>query len=247
MSTWILLRGLMRETRHWGDFPQQLQTRFPDDQVICLEWPGNGLLYRQKSLNSIKEMAGYCKQSLIQQGASQPYHVIAISMGAMAALEWVRLRPADVASCTLINTSLAAFNPAHQRLRAHNWHRLLALALLGPIERERVIFDLCSNQRDTAALRAWQQYAKECPVYFTNVLRQLWAASQYRGDRYPPPIPTLLLNSTQDRLVDPACSASIALAWQCPLKTHPYAGHDLPLDAPDWVLDQLTVWLAQKN
>ena len=29
MSTWVLLRGLTRESRHWGDFPDILREHLP--------------------------------------------------------------------------------------------------------------------------------------------------------------------------------------------------------------------------
>ncbi|MNT87203.1 hypothetical protein D3C72_2275890 [compost metagenome] len=40
-----------------------------------------------------------------------------------------------------------------------------------------------------------------------------------------------------DRLVDPVCSARIAQAWNAPLLTHYWAGHDLPHDDPQWLCD----------
>ena len=42
-----------------------------------------------------------------------------------------------------------------------------------------------------------------------------------------------------DRLVSPRCSQRLAAAWKVPLALHPSAGHDLPLDDPDWLLAQL--------
>ena len=34
VKTWVLLRGLAREHRHWEDFPEKLQQCFPDAQII---------------------------------------------------------------------------------------------------------------------------------------------------------------------------------------------------------------------
>jgi predicted alpha/beta hydrolase family esterase len=77
-----------------------------------------------------------------------------------------------------------------------------------------------------------------------NTLRQLLAAARYRCDD-PPAVRTLLLASTRDALVDWRCSHAIAQAWDCPLREHPRAGHDLPLDDPGWVIDQVAEWMNQ--
>ena len=77
------------------------------------------------------------------------------------------------------------------------------------------------------------------PVSTRNALRQLWAAASFSAPKAPPSMPTLILCGLGDHLVDPRCSAALAAHWGCPLATHPTAGHDLPLDAADWVLTQL--------
>ena len=56
----------------------------------------------------------------------------------------------------------------------------------------------------------------------------------------------LLLASQNDHLVNSRCSLAIADAWHCALALHPDAGHDLPLDAPQWVIEQVRHWLAQQ-
>ncbi|WP_420538500.1 alpha/beta fold hydrolase [Marinobacter subterrani] len=55
----------------------------------------------------------------------------------------------------------------------------------------------------------------------------------------PPKSLTLLLASRADRLVSSRCSSQLARLWGCDLVEHPWAGHDLPPDDPDWVLAQL--------
>jgi pimeloyl-ACP methyl ester carboxylesterase len=55
-------------------------------------------------------------------------------------------------------------------------------------------------------------------------------------------LPVLLLNSLGDRMVDPGCTQAIARAWQIEPKTHPCAGHDLPLDDPGWVVEAVVDW-----
>jgi pimeloyl-ACP methyl ester carboxylesterase len=79
-----------------------------------------------------------------------------------------------------------------------------------------------------------------------NVVRQLVAAVRYRADP-DLPVPLLVLASQNDRMVDP--SASRAIAYRVPgatLKEHPSAGHDLPLDDPQWVLEQIAAWMPAR-
>lgn len=246
MKTWVLLRGLMRETRHWGRFVPLLQAHFPDDQIICIEWPGNGELNQQQSYNSIQQMAGYCQQTLNQQGHTGPYHVVAISLGAMVALEWAYQQPLELASCTLINTSLRQQSPFYQRLIWRQWPRLLRLLILPSAAREREILGLTSYSANEQTVQQWQHYAAQYPISKTNILRQLWAACRYRGRHEAPNVPILLLNSLADQLVDPRCSQQMAQIWGCPLHSHPSAGHDLPLDAPDWLIQQICTQLISK-
>jgi pimeloyl-ACP methyl ester carboxylesterase len=54
----------------------------------------------------------------------------------------------------------------------------------------------------------------------------------------------LLLGGQQDRLVNVQCSNTLAQRWHSPLRLHPTAGHDLPLDDAAWVIRQITQWLC---
>ena len=38
------------------------------------------------------------------------------------------------------------------------------------------------------------------------------------------------------------CSLRLASSWAVPLILHLHAGHDLPLDDPEWVIDQIQRW-----
>jgi alpha-beta hydrolase superfamily lysophospholipase len=55
-------------------------------------------------------------------------------------------------------------------------------------------------------------------------------------------LPVLVLNGAADRLVDPRCSRALAARWGAELHVHPHAGHDLPLDEPEWLVDRLVEW-----
>ncbi|STQ89597.1 alpha/beta fold hydrolase [Iodobacter fluviatilis] len=242
MKTWVLLRGLMRESRHWGDFIPKLQAAYPNDRLITIDWPGNGLLHQEKSLIHIRDMVGHIRQTLINQQCSGPFYVLAISLGAMAAVAWANAFPKEIRACILINTSLRPFNPFYHRLRLQSLPALIRLLFSDTAGKEIIILELTSTSQPQAALAQWIQFQKQFPVSRANILRQLAAAMLYRANK--PDVPLLLLSGAKDQLVSPACSQTLAEKWQVPCWVHTQAGHDLPLDDGDWVLNKLALYLT---
>jgi pimeloyl-ACP methyl ester carboxylesterase len=93
--------------------------------------------------------------------------------------------------------------------------------------------------------RQWAAYARERPLRRHNVLRQLAAARRYRLRGGVPENPLLVLGAAQDRLVDPDCAIRVARHCAAPLRMHPLAGHDLPLDDPAWIVETIAEWREQ--
>lgn len=247
-NTFVLLRGLTREQRHWGDFPQQLLKQFPNTSVITPDLPGNGTACHERSPTSIAEMVESLRTTLQQTLSHGPVIVIALSMGAMVTLEWMRRYPQEVSAAVLMSTSLKGVSPFYRRLRPSSYPFLLKSLLFetSPRQRERTILKLTSNlkQGDEALLEEWCRYAQQYPVSRTNAWRQLFAAASYRVPDAKPEQPVLLLTGMGDRLVNPQCSIDLAHHWQLPVELHPEAGHDLPLDEGDWVCKQIEAWLC---
>ena len=248
MTTWVLLRGMMRDTRHWGDFPLKFQKALNAQHVVSLDFLGNGTLHAHKSATSVAEMAIYCHTLLKQQGYTPPYSLLALSLGGMVAVAWSEMYPAELERMVLINTSMAPYNPFYHRLRPNNYPALFRFLLFGTaVQRESLILKLTSTLKNRskdrqAILDRWTDYARQCPVSRANILRQLHAAAGYRVTSSGPSVPVLLLASQQDRLVDVKSSLTLAQRWQCPILLHPSAGHDLPLDDGDWVIQQVREW-----
>jgi pimeloyl-ACP methyl ester carboxylesterase len=242
-SPLILLRGFAREKRHWGSFPSQLSHTL-NQPVWALDAPGNGELYRQLSPIRIMDLVEDYRHQL---GAAQsgPFHFVALSMGAMVVLAWQERYPEEIASATLINTSLASLSPFYHRLRWRNYPQIVQALCSSPINREKHVMALTSNspEQHQQALEDWRNWACQAPVSRNNLLRQLWAASRCRLISIPK-IPTQLLVSSHDRLVDPRCSHALAKAWKAPIHQHSKAGHDLPLDDPQWTTDQIKRFIA---
>ena len=246
-NTWILVRGLIREQRHWEAFPDQLRAQNPDRQIITVDVPGNGERYREQSPTSINGMMTAIRLHLNARGIHGPYNLIAVSMGAMISLEWLVEHPAEIEGAVLMNTSLRAFSPFHQRLNPDNYPLLWnSLTTQDRLQRERNILAITSNLRDdheTIAMR-WAAFSLERPVSRANALRQLTAAARYKAPRQIPPNRILVLNGAGDRLVSPECSRAMAKAWQLPFEQHPEAGHDLTLDAGEWVTERISGFLS---
>ncbi len=244
---WVLLRGLLRESGHWGAFVRTLQETLPPGSLILTpDLPGNGARWHERSPAHVAEMVQAVRADLAARGLDRPCHVLAMSLGAMVAVEWARQHPQELVRCVLINTSLRPYSPFWQRLRPRQYRRIARLIVSGTaLEWEDGIMRMTTQHPGPrqALMAAWLSLRSSHPVSRLNGLRQLWAAARYRADA-PPSVPLLLLNSAGDELVNPRCSEHLATAWGAPLTTHPTAGHDLPLDDGPWVAQQVARWLA---
>jgi pimeloyl-ACP methyl ester carboxylesterase len=246
--TWVLLRGLTREAAHWGSFPSVFQQALPGAQLHLLDLPGNGVRHAERSPATVHALVADVRAQVAQRGIATPVHVLALSLGAMVAAQWAHTAPHELAGAVLVNTSLRPFSPLHHRLQLPHWPSVLRLALGRPTPdaAERLVWQMTSRQRnvDEAVIAAWVTARRQHPVRGANALRQLLAAARYRAPARAPDVPLLLLAGAGDRLVDPRCSHALAQAWRALLREHPRAGHDLPLDDPHWVADQVRDWLT---
>jgi pimeloyl-ACP methyl ester carboxylesterase len=247
-GTWILLRGLTRESAHWGRFPELLQERLPGARVLTIEIPGNGRLNQMPSPTRIEAATQSCRQQLQALGVEPPYRLLAMSLGAMIAVNWSDRHPGELDGCVLINTSLRGFSPWHQRLRPANYGALLSLLLSAdPRRREEHVLRLTSRHSWSGAERVevideWSAIREARPVSGINALRQLLAAMRYRAPSRAPAVPLLVLAGLRDSLVDARCSRRLAHEWKAKLAEHPTAGHDLPLDDGPWLAKQVGDW-----
>lgn len=247
MSTWILLRGLTRESRHWGRFPSLLGDAVEAAEVIALDLPGNGSLSGRISPTKVEEAADACRAELQRRNVEAPFFLLGMSLGAMVATAWSTRFPGDVRACVLINTSMRPFCPFYWRLRPANYFSILRLLLLSdPVASEKLVLQMTSRLGGASdlLLDEWSALRSETRVSRSNALRKLLAAARFRAPATRPEAPVLVLASTRDTLVDVRCSRALAHAWQSDYAEHPDAGHDLPLDDAPWVARQVGAWAA---
>jgi pimeloyl-ACP methyl ester carboxylesterase len=249
MSTWILLRGLTRETRHWGRFPAILHDAVKTDSLLQLDLPGNGALVDQRAPAQVAAMVSFVRLAVSQSSVPGPYRVLAMSLGGMVATAWAQQYPEEIERLVLINTSMRPFSHMTERLRPQAWPGLLRVALdwRSAREAETGIHRLTCNNRAGLAddLAAWSTIRESAPVSRANALRQLWAAARFDAGTAVPRCGTLILSSAADRLVNPVCSARLAAAWGAVHLQHPSAGHDLPHDDPVWTSEAVGAWLPE--
>jgi len=239
---WILLRGLTRESRHWGAFATLLAAR---DGVLPIDLPGNGAQVHTRSPLAVDAYVDALRAEARRRGARAPYRVLAMSLGGMVATSWALRYPEEIERLVLVNTSMRPYSRMPERLRptawpvlvrvAHHWDGRDAEGIA-----ETLIHGLTCARRDTLAadLATWRAIRASAAVSRANALRQLAAAARYTV-RDVPRCALLVVSSRGDRLVNPVCSARLARAWGAPHVEHPWAGHDLPHDDPQWLADAL--------
>jgi pimeloyl-ACP methyl ester carboxylesterase len=246
--TWIFLRGLAREAAHWGTFAGEFSAALGGEPVETVDLPGSGVFHANSSPASVAQIMEGCRREIGRRALRPPFDVLAMSLGAMVAVAWAHAHPSELRRGVLLNTSLRPFSPSHQRLQPANYVRLArALLTSDCLARERRVLRMTSSRYAARAgvIDEWVGINHARPVARVNVLRQLLAAARYRAPLTRPRCDVLMLASTRDRLVEVRCSRAIAYAWQVPLVEHPTAGHDLPLDDPWWVIEQVRTWVAR--
>ncbi len=239
---WLLIRGWAREKRHWGSFLPKLQKAFPKAQITCLDLPGVGTEIDRDCPSSIAEITDDLRrrwQALPHKKG--PSYVFSLSMGSMISLDWVKRYPEDFQGIVIMNTSAANLSLPWNRL---NWKMIPSLiktaSVKDPVLREKNILKLTTAmQKDLDGLaREWASFAPEASRIRKTALKQLQAAVKFIAPKSVE-VEGLLLSSLKDRFTHPSCSQALAQSLRFTHSVHPLAGHDLSLDDPDWVIEQI--------
>lgn len=245
IADFILIRGLLRETRHWGGFATQLQQQFPSAKIITPDLPGNGRLHHLISPDTVAGMTEAFRKQITYR---QDLNLIAISMGGMIAIDWMIRYPHEIKAVILINTSTRPLSPFYHRLRWTAYPHLIKMLFHSALQREADILALTSNRHnhDPNLLESWQQWQQQNPVSNVSARNQFLAAVKY-FNTVRPKQPVLVVASRADRLVDYRCSLKLAQTWHAEYVQHPTAGHDLPLDDPGWLVLVIRQWFDSNN
>lgn len=253
----VLLRGLAREARHWGEFLNDIEVEYRNQglrvRISTIDFPGVGRHSEMLPTLSIEATTKFAREKFIgllahevEAQLERPVarRLVAISLGGMVAADWVARYPTDFQSVVLINSSMKGLSSTHERLRVESWSRIPGILTARSVEeRERKILDWISNREDRreAALPEWVKIQETRPVHPLTIPLQLAAASRFHAPERIA-VPMLVLASRQDRMVNPVCSEAIASKYGARILFHPTAGHDLPLDAGPWVALMMAEW-----
>lgn len=238
----FLFRGLIREAKHWGDFPALLSDAHPGSKVTTIDIPGAGEHFRSPSPLSMKKMVEVMRRTYVaEKKDNEECILLAISLGGMIAAQWLRDFPQDFEKAILINTSYGGISSVFERLRFGALLHVLKVPTLKGRAKEAHILRLVSNHKNVfdKTLDLWETIQNERPVSLNNTIRQLAAGGLFRIGNFKPDLPVLILASPQDRMVNVECSRAIAKKWNAPIIEHPTAGHDLTADDPVWIVEKV--------
>lgn len=246
------LRGLARGNIHWGDFPLIFKKNIPKAHFVSFEMPGNGERSQENSLTDPLKAIEDLRQQLHRYQNQNPQYknakivLVGVSLGGMLALKWCELFPGEIHQAFIVNSSLKQFSSFYHRLLYTNYFKVLKI-LLSPAEqiREKLILKLTSNDelKTQEYIPLFTRMAQKHPFKNSNFFRQLLLASKITIS-IPSSTKTkfIVICCQKDRFVDALCSKEIAMHLSASLITHETAGHDLSLDDPEWLVEQIAAY-----
>lgn len=239
----LAIRGLTRGNVHWGHFPNTLKKLFPHIELDLAEIPGNGTCFNETTPTDVEEVISSIRRKFKFDG--KKFYIMGISLGGMVGLKWAELFPEEVLGVLPVNASLGQFSPFHKRLQPIQYSQLgKTLFERDLLKREKIVLGITSNNLAAGEqfLPEFSEFSKKHPIKHTNFVRQLLLASKIKLQKKPV-VPVKIIYSQNDRLVHPSCSRAIANAFNLQASVHPEAGHDIPIDDPQWLAREAALFL----
>lgn len=193
----FLIRGLARESRHWGQFITDLKNAYAacgrKIRIEAIDLPGCGRHSEMRSCSTVGATADFAREKMkgilakeAQEGIEPASHrrLVSISLGGMVGISWISRYPNDFHSAVLINSSFRGVSKVTQRLRWDSWWRVPHIVGERNIrEREKKILDWVSNRPDRRqeVLEDWVHIQLTRPVSTANFAIQLTAASMFKA------------------------------------------------------------------
>ena len=246
MMPFLLLRGLLREKRHWGPFPKILAERchVDESEVYSIDLPGIGASSDENFPLKIGEAVELLREKWQSLSAGSPPIVVSVSLGSMLAIEWAKRYPQDLKGLVICNTSASNLSPITERISTFALKQFAQITQARTAtQRESLILELVSRHfsKDVSKAEEWAQWAPPVKSLIHTGLRQLSVASRFQLES-PISVPSLAICSLYDRLLSPSATVKVANVLKAKLVYHYESGHDLPLDDPSWFADQISLW-----
>ena len=241
-----LIRGLTRESGHWGDFVNLLESQLPEATIHLMDLPGAGIYHRDKAPSSLKKMVDFMRNEMIDRINPDEHNIIfATSLAGMLATEWTINYKNDFDALIMVNSSFKGLCSTNERVNKSVRGDMLRILLTNNIKkRERLIIRVNSNKSGMVdkLLDTWVSIQKKRKMSRMNIFRQTLAGMRYNLNGEKPQIPILVIGSKGDRMVSPSCIEKIHNYFGGDLIWHPTSGHGLPLDEPEWLSETVANW-----
>lgn len=239
MSKIILLRGLGRETQHWDEeFLNMLVRR--DLVPIMIDLPGAGEFRHLLSPTQIEDYVAFLQTQFekIMDEDEQAY-LLGHSLGGMVAIRWAFEYPQNFKKLFLVNTSDQRSRSLPERLRPFGLWKLISIMKSREItKKEKEVLKMISNNEvaQESVIDKWVKLACSRPMKIMSLANQLIAASRFEAPSRLE-VPSIYITSKADKMVSYKCSEKLAKQHRAGIFHHDKAGHDIPLDDPDWLSD----------
>jgi pimeloyl-ACP methyl ester carboxylesterase len=250
---WLFLRGLSREKRQWENTGAIFESVVPGAEVVTLDNPGAGTEHKRSTPLTVREMAEDVRSRwlLVRGDSGEPWSILGMSLGGMITMAWASMYPGDFENVVIVNSSAANLSVPWKRLDIQKLPGVIAaLRETDRVKRERLMLDMttaiASDAIKNELAERWAGYSLERPMTRVNALRQILAGSRFQAPSHIAS-PTLVLSGASDPFVDPSCPKRLADYLKADLATHPKAGHDLSVDAPEWMAEEVAKWLAKSR
>ena len=116
MKIILMIRGLSREKRHWGEFPELVENAM-DIKVHTLDNLGCGEFHQKTTPLTIRENVDFLQEQFEKLYTENPgeWYLLGISLGGMFVTEWAqRINPFK--KVFVINSSFKNLSPLFDRL-----------------------------------------------------------------------------------------------------------------------------------
>ncbi|MEM9329353.1 MAG: alpha/beta hydrolase, partial [Bacteroidota bacterium] len=117
--TFYLLRGIGRESGHWGTkVPEAIRQRIPTARFVMMDLPGAGKYHNQTALPTVEKMADFLRDHYLphQDSTSHRRVILATSLAGNVALEWMTTYPKDFHGAVLISSSFKGVCKSKERV-----------------------------------------------------------------------------------------------------------------------------------
>lgn len=248
----FVVLGLSREQGHLPrDFGEKMKERFPNATVHYMDLPGAGIYYQNTVPDSIEGMVDFLREKNSAQFSQKTRKriLIATSLAGIVEADWLNRYPQDFDAGIMIASSFKNICGFFERTQLPSLMKMMKIPIsVGARKRETLVAKININNKLDRQGVVEQNVAvqKLHPMTQKNVLKQVKAAKKYEL-KNSNMVPMLLMGSYADRLVKPACIEKTSDFFGATLKMHETAGHGIPIEATDWMLDNIKDWIDQTN